>query len=268
MISNLPILAGEDVKLVILYNPYNTENLNLLTKSSDILKPAFFDIDGKYDDYGTIEDIKEDFNFLSIFKFLKEKHTSLFIEDYKGIKEIKDWTMIDFISGIERGHLKDIGYSFVLIRKDIWDFIVKNHKEDKYVYDEKNSYELDINEWCNKEFYEYIKIIENIEKLKEEKKYTEAMLASFNLRDKIKFQARNFQVIDKEILENEEFKNSLFTSWKEMMIIESFLNSIRKGWMIQTGAGSQSSEWNSYILLSNKINEICEEKINYEQENY
>lgn len=266
MISNLPILSGEEVKLIILHNPYNKKNL--LAKSSgycniyDLLKPAFFSIDGEYDEYGTIENIKEDFNFLSIFNYLKNVYPSIFIEEYNKVEEKKDWTMDDLISGIERGHLKDINYSFVLIRKDIWDFIIKNHKEE-YSYDG-----LDLNDRCHKDFFEYIQTFKDIENLKNEKRFSEAMIKSFSLRDKINFQALNFKIIDEKILNNDEFQNSLFTSWKEMIIVESFLESIRKGWMIQAGAGSQSSKWNSYILLSSKINEICEEKINYEEENY
>ena len=61
MISNLPILAGEETKLVFLFSPHR-EKVTLTNASghyyaTDFLKPAFFPITGKYNDYGVIEDI-------------------------------------------------------------------------------------------------------------------------------------------------------------------------------------------------------------------
>ncbi len=86
MVSRLPILSGEKVKLTFLYNSHveyvkEHNSTSVLNRSgmiypNDMLSPAFYPINGKYDDYGSIKEIEEDFNYHIIDKFFKQKFGS------------------------------------------------------------------------------------------------------------------------------------------------------------------------------------------------
>jgi hypothetical protein len=58
-LTQLPILAGAPVKVFILVQGYEAASI---CYCSDAWEPLCFPISGKYDDYGMIEDIKEDWN--------------------------------------------------------------------------------------------------------------------------------------------------------------------------------------------------------------
>lgn len=103
MISHLPIMEGDKVKLVVLYG-HKKEGILAnggYCYPSDILSPAFLPIEGVYNDYGGIEDIKKDWNYNVITKFIKEKFKSIKLDD----EEIKDFTLENILEGIGRGNL-------------------------------------------------------------------------------------------------------------------------------------------------------------------
>ena len=104
MISNLPILCGEKVKLVFLHTGYGSGKVtgqSSYVYSDDILKPAFMAIEGEYDDYGSIDSMVDDWNSQLILKKLKSKISKI---DCDGEK-IKDYDLYQFIKGIERDKL-------------------------------------------------------------------------------------------------------------------------------------------------------------------
>lgn len=58
MISNLPIISGEKIKLIFLlpkYSPVTMCGESAYVYPTDILTPCLLPISGKYDDYGSIE---------------------------------------------------------------------------------------------------------------------------------------------------------------------------------------------------------------------
>lgn len=77
MISNLPINSGEKIKLVILQKSMISGIKSLFTSGyvypTDFLTPAFLPISGKYNDYGNIEGIEQDWNYNLIEKHLQNK---------------------------------------------------------------------------------------------------------------------------------------------------------------------------------------------------
>ena len=106
MISNLPILSGDEIKLVFLHSPYGRikglNNLSGYVYSTDLLRPAYFPITGRYDDYGGIEDIVKDWSYDFITESLKKTYKVIEVKK----KIIPDFTLEDVIKGIERKSLK------------------------------------------------------------------------------------------------------------------------------------------------------------------
>ena len=120
MLSNLPIISGDKVKLVFLRSPYgkvDVFNGSGYCYPTGILSPAFLAISGQYDDYGTVEDVVKDWNYNLIENFLKEKLGNVLKVDGKQ-KIFSNWTLEEIIRGIERG-----GLEYFNIQKD--EFIVR-----------------------------------------------------------------------------------------------------------------------------------------------
>ena len=64
MISKLPILAGEKIKVLFLNarSPkMKLKGLSTFCYSTDLFTPAFYPFEAEYDDYGGIENVSEDF---------------------------------------------------------------------------------------------------------------------------------------------------------------------------------------------------------------
>jgi hypothetical protein len=104
MISNLPILSGEEVKLVFLHRPYSSGQLHkpAYCYPNGIFHPAAFALNGKYDDYGSVEDIEEDFNYNLVNLFFKLTFKAIEVEG----KILEDFNLYNILEGIERGSLK------------------------------------------------------------------------------------------------------------------------------------------------------------------
>jgi hypothetical protein len=109
MISNLPIISGEKVKLIILRKAISSTrifNSSAYVYSHDIFTPSFFPLSGVYNDYGMIEGVEEDWNYQLIEKYFKELFGNKIIADGE-TKE--NWTLIDVLDGVERHDLKYYG---------------------------------------------------------------------------------------------------------------------------------------------------------------
>jgi hypothetical protein len=270
MISNLPIRHREKVKLVFLYSPYSEATLNNsggFCYSNGLLRPAFFPISGEYDDYGTIENIQKDWVYDLIISILKNKYTSIEVEK----KEIKDYTLENVIRGIERGSLqveekndtfKPSPFSFVMIRKDIWDGIVEKQWNSKDYWNDmkisKNDYYIDAPTLIQRKVDAYIKetkVLEKIFKNKEEF-YTNSEMFDFESR------------LFEHYLHNDFFSKNinnpdLIKDYTELTIIKTFLDITRKAWMIQCGAGSQNSDIQPYLVLSELIQNVAKDFDNF-----
>lgn len=278
MISNLPILSGDEIKLVFLHSPYGRikglNNLSGYVSSTDLLRPAYFPITGRYDDYGGIEDIVKDWSYDFITESLKKTYKVIEVKK----KIIPDFTLEDVIEGIERQSLKVMKndnsnelefspFSFVMIRKDIWDGIVEKEKTTLHYWNfqrlTENDYYIDAITYCNRK-------IEN--SLDRKNKYLsiglnlEPDLQSIDLFD---FEDRLFNnsEISNYILNNVETNEQIRKDYMELRVINTFISVIRKGWMIQPGSGSQSAEFEKYLLLNDLIKDACEKELrSYEED--
>jgi len=285
MISNLPIISGEKVKLVILHDLFNHDRYSGgFCYANGLMRPLFLPIDGEYNDYGMIENIVENRNFHFVTEHLKKAYSQIEVE-----KEIlNEFTLEDVLTGIERSSLrvkrnKDLfqpadkeltkgNLAFVMIRKDIWDAIC-----DEYVGEFWND---DTEETANGQYYisakEYCKRrikanLDALAKLKEIEAtgddHAAAKFALIEMRYESIFMGPEDALVKygfdySELLENTENIAELTNAWTEMVIINSFLNATRKAWFVQQGAGAQNADWEVYKMLNKIVDEICDEKIN------
>jgi hypothetical protein len=280
-ISKLPILYNEKIKLVFLHSRY--VKFEIIGKSgycntTDILCPMFLPISGEYNDYGSIQNINKDWNYNIIENYLKNTLGSVIaIQD----DLITDWTLEYIIKGIERGKLTNfkndknelVNMSFVMIREDIWDHIVKNYVGDFNDYDNQK-YHISCKEWCENEFKKCFYVDEEIIQSMRDNNIDEIKINEQILR----LQFRN------NIFSNDEFRlksNIEYNNWIhndkcdkddvlkqlfEYISVSSYMSETRIGWMIQCGSGSQNQDWELHKLLANKIIDICDNKINEEEE--
>jgi hypothetical protein len=134
MISNLPIISGEKIKLVILRKAISSGRLfnsSAYVYSHDIFTPSFFPISGVYNDYGMIEGVEEDWNY----KLIEDYFKNLFGEKIIADGETKtDYTLIDILDGIERCDLKYYGKPTKedLKRKAMADEAIKVYSKDGF----------------------------------------------------------------------------------------------------------------------------------------
>jgi len=326
MISNLPIISGERIKVIMLRPSYNMKHIeqgSSYVYNSDILTPSFLQISGEYNDYGMIENIDEDWNTKFMEGILKDILGNVIIVDGEEKKD-KKYGLEDILEGIERNDLRYTGVepedlerqklakracevyeksgwssdkvkeewealrdmdiskktrklkaSWVMIREDVWNDIVKTFKgqfwnpERKSGSDESIPYYITGKEFCEYSFNNNVELYKkNNDKdlfLFEDKIFSRSYVGSDRfLKPFLYDEFLKMAVLEKK----KDIIDSIFDKWYEYTMVTTFLGSIRKGWMIQAGAGSQHDGWEDHKLLAQKIINICDDKLKeYEEEN-
>lgn len=294
MISNLPIMPGEKIKIIFLGNKHlnNYEsviNRSAYTNVDDILCPITLAITGEYNYYGTIENCTKDWNYNFIESEMKKQFGPIRVQ-FEGTKE--NWTLLDIIKGIERGTIETnvndewypLNLSWVMIREDIWNFAIEIEDLKAYSWD-KNT----IGETIKSKFFgsldrlkahtEYFKKLIEWCKSGEPKDSKPTYVSSEDINPFLELPV--YSVTGKKLdhlvdytdymrlsIKNDAIIQEIYKGWSELEYIKYLLNGVRKGWMIQPGAGSQNDDWDYNKLLAQKIINICDEKINesYEEE--
>jgi len=308
MISNLPIIVGDKVKLVFIKPSYSFRELKQCGSyvySIDAFAPSFLPISATYDDYGSVENIVEDWNYKLIFNDLKKILGDYIIVDGKKIKE---YSLYDIIRGIERNDLRYFGVdpidirnkslsesickddddyskreewqeylniditlkerkyymSFVMIREDIWNSIIDNYKGEFWNHNEEEKksgkYYITAKEWCRYKFDNSFEVRE----VMGEKFHFNNLFSNTESGNKL---ITPFSYSDLLSESDKNLRENIYKQWSEFIIINSFLSSARKGWMIQPGGGSQHNGWEEHKILAEKIIEICDKKLKeYEDE--
>ncbi len=303
MVTRLPILFGEKVKLFLLFNK-NVEycskydevsvlNTSGIVSSNSMLTPAFFPISGEYDDYGSVEEIVEDLNYSIILKVLKEKFGSKIKIDMGDVLE--DWSLYDVIKGIERGGCRDapsywvektqewmpFDLSFVLIRDDVYNFLAESMLSVKILsWKHKGMTELNtvLKDAFNEEVV-YLEEKKRVMKSKNEEKITNFLFGDFSSYDKRIFtkggdgtsyllKGHEYQDMFYKNIEDKNIHNEVYKMWADYKCLETFMESARIAWVIQSGGGSQEASWELTKMLAEKVVMICnEKKAEYEYEN-
>ena len=300
MISNLPIIYGEKIKLVLLEVQNGRElNSSGVTYPYDIMTPLFMPISGKYNDYGMIGDIKEDWNYKIIESYIKENFYEISTDGEPERGTTKDINLEVFLKSIERSSwggffgkakedsdFKPLSFAYTMIREDVWNGIIKKFPG-KFRNDndeERNSgqYTISADEYYKRKYQRILKSLDELEeKLKnsateEEKReiYLEDLIYS-SRRDKLfsemystGFLSIGGYIYETYLKENKSDRDDILKLWIEHVTICDFLQDTRKMWMITAGAGSQDTNWEAYVKLNDIVNEICDNKLLEEGEDW
>lgn len=289
MISNLPIEYQTPIKLVFLVNGTGIDQ-KILNKSSycnptDLLQPAFLAISGTYDEYGTIANINEDWNYNLILKFFKNLcGVTITIN---GI-DMVDWSLLNIIEGIERGNItyqnKPLNHSFVMIRQDIWDSCVLINSENGEFYNQEQNYRdlVNGNTWGTIYFDAFLETRRELIKYKlndddsgdealfklkammaiqKKSKIYEGTIFLHNSVNRKYVSSNEYTTLVDDYITNDEVLLQIKNQWFENQMINECLSSLRKGWIIQSGAGSQNADWLINLELSKTIIKICEKGV-------
>jgi hypothetical protein len=272
MISNLPILSRDKIKLVILQKGYNS-NFNSSSGyvySSDLFSPAFLPISGSYNDYGMIENIIEDWNYSIIEEHLIKKFGKTIRADRK---EKENWNLMDFLKGIERSSLshsdplqyldeydilKDCNLSFVMIREDIWNECVNNqlNNGEYWNFEEREEgkdipYYINGHKYLNKLFDNFEEGLSNPD-IFHPREYVFSGMGPDSTKPLLG--NPNYIKYCKSITDLTDVRKQ----WIELTSINSIISNLHKGWVVQPGAGCQNTDWETHIFLSETIIKICE----------
>lgn len=258
MISRLPIYEGDDIKLVITMKMWDLSGSSFCY-SDEVYKPAFLPLEGKYNDYGMIEDIKEDFNLKLIMEYLKYK--------YPIINDNEDYSIYDFLECIERDNIKDgngndINISFVMIHKYIYDSIVNDYVGEfwndrkEFLPNGDRKYYITANEYIDRKL--------NFNNFKDEHI---TFLSTDIVSRKLYISYIYINLIRDTVKSNDI---SLFNNFKielgNLIKLYSFMGDTRISWMIQCGAGSQSNGQDSYEFLINSMKKLIDKQKNRYEE--
>lgn len=278
MISNLPIISGEKIKLVILSSVGSDIDDFIgagYCEATGLMAPTYLPIEGEYNDYGMIEEIVDDWNVKFINESLKKAWDEIEVEGEK----LTEFSLENILEGIERGSLKlkknggltKSNLSFVMIRKDIWDGICKEYigafrnTDQKEIA--KGKYRISGKEYCKRKGEANLAHIAKLNEFKASGDDIQALRYSMlEMRDACIFREdRILRGHTHEYANTIEAEgadaSAIINAWTELVLVHSFLDGVRKSWMIQQGAGNQSAEWELYKMLNKMTNNICNKKI-------
>lgn len=284
-LSGLPITEGDKVKLVFLlprYRSMTIEGLSSYCGSTSVLTPCLLPITGEYNDYGSIENIVEDWNTDIVFKSLKDYLGDKILID--GVEHIH-YTLTDVIDGIIQGNMKyfklnkveseyyrlyrredklvnipdgeqrDSKLAFFMILEDVWNNVV-NYGSTSYMVPPILSFIIN--------FTNRINVIADSNMNDDANK---AMLD--NLCDLFYIHFRELKFIDNglyfnKLIEDESERSvdgNFYKAYRELDIIVTFFFRIRKGIMVSFGGGSQEADYKAVKFLSENIIKICDKKL-------
>lgn len=226
-ITQLPILRGDKVVVFpIMKNEYAYDKGGGVVRSDNYFVPITVPFEGKYDDYGKVEDITDDnnlsFNHLSYILGGK-------IENMKNSNENID----ELVKNIERGNFEDVG--FMLVHDKVYrDIIIEMGNRRTIRKSPSNTIET-LRERCNREAFE---LVENIRK-------DETFIYTMSLKDRSGFfnfiERGSYLYYIKDLIKKDNQK--IFYGLINFMIFCESMEILRKLWIIQCGAGSQDEEF-------------------------
>jgi hypothetical protein len=254
MISNLPIISGDKIKLVFLQKGYNDNDVigqSGYAYSTGILCPAFLPITGEYNDYGNIENIEEDWNYEKIESTLKEKFGDvIFVEKDN---EIKDWKLTDLIDGIERSgsytpqpkyHSSkqskrlDCDLSFVMIRQDVWDLCVEMQSKNEDYWnpdrtkDKDLPYQINGENFGNRIFGLFIESIKKVfddpmEQMRHDIMSEHTLRYVFTSNGESRLLMADYKNMCRKRKDDDDFLLDIKKRWYEQIMVEDCLSNLR-----------------------------------------
>lgn len=274
-ISGLPIMYHDRVKLIFIWASHvvpKPGSNNPISPSSpdDTWSAISLVVSGKYNDYGSIEDIEESIFVdaaLQVFQN-KKQSGSLKVEVDKYETNSDFNTMEEFIDMVERGRVsvknlykqKDdpefAQLAFCMIKEDIWNTILKSYKRETWlaplVYP------------THDKFAHKVALLSSL-------KYVQ-----MSLRDDIKFpdkpSATKFyhheadEMLDKKFLTDPDKYALQLAKQNEIWTIYDAMYALRRAFAPPTGGGSQDSNYELHAALATTVLDICYKAISGEED--
>lgn len=215
-LTQLPITPCVKVKLFILQPTY-CKNLTTTSYSDDYFRPILPPLTGYYDDYGGIENVEHDSAYHLTINWLQSQ---------PGRSGESIW---DYLIDLERCRTEE---TMMLVIDEIYTKVtsrLKRNEVESHILELQKSY----NDWAGKEHDSLRNSV-----------VSEYMIARLNLKGYTK--SFNDQVV--EILGATKIKDLDY--WIDFLLFRQYMSRVRKLWIPQTGAGSQSADWNAHRLLT------------------
>lgn len=283
MISRLPIMDKEKIKLVVLDNRFKCHEIGASSgycSPDDIFTVVSYPISGKCNEYGMITDIEEDYAYRKLLNYMEDTLTPTIKIDRD--KEVDNWSIYDVLSGIERRELSTIQidrdggdkilipapFSFVMIREDVWNNLIQmglkiNDLVERWqhIKTTQNFIDDSIKEYKETVLDIHSKVCESkdiVEKISSKFKLNNGILRF--LRTEFNHMRTGYNVREdyyKVVVENDTLlSDEIEKHWSELTIIEELLNRLRLSWMVQAGLGSQYVDFDIHRDFNNMIANI------------
>lgn len=268
MVSNLPIHDSEKVKVFILEkSKYGGKHSGAITYPIDEYVPLSLPLNAKYNGYGSVEKVEEDFNHDIILSYFKSDYSKLKDEDGKEILLDDEFSLEYFIKIMERlgcsnkdqffydtikGEYIKKNFAIVMVRDDIYNSISESSK--------------DSIDFMGDTFYD--KSLKNIKKEIHSIKNNEMFFDSFYTRYGHIFNIDIIYDYKKYIKNNLENLDYYIKTTIDYLLFISYLNTNRICYRYTSGAGSQNFDYKSFVKVAETIINICEEKIKEEEGYY
>lgn len=289
-VTQLPINAGDKVRLFVLISrrcwreEEEGEGVGGGTcYSNDLWAPLGPPIQGKYDDYGGIESIKENADTKLLLERIKDGWIP-FEEKYEEVSDIKDMTLSEVLHHIERDRAKTtlLGtkntLGFMMVLEDVYQAMMKFDEIDAHHY-EQGHYEYkpytellksEIKNWYVKsqETWDTMMAIPNdipgIQELRASMMISGSGYHRF-FSDFSETGVRQYQMALVELIKKKTpFENkkvqALCTSAIEMTKFNRAMTNARKMWTPQCGKGGQHNEHALYKVINAASTKIMEDR--------
>ena len=262
-----------------------------MTNIHEIWSPILPPVSGTYDDYGSIEKIKSGVQKDMTHDFFKKSFIFSDPEEYDRVEEWKTkgktQTLSAYLKGIERGYgccnntlnqLTELGA--VMIREDVYQEVMKynpitmhsdwsNKENPIHLYMPwQDSLQSRIEKWYN-ELFDAHQILKNCTN---EENHINCLTKIFMIGEDCKvfddyrsFCARNFNFILIDKIKNgipfsDKNVQEIANAFKEILILDGFMQSARKFYTPQCGKGSQDNDLEPYLLLSKVISSAAKKE--------
>lgn len=151
-ISGLPIHAGDDIRYLLLQESHNERSHCYISSQ---WTPFVFPIKAKYNDYGSIEDYKEDFQVKLWQQVLAECVVEKPVGEnkYHDLAISKDMSFVDLLRAIweERVEVKtpwgDRALAQAMIREDVWQLLLSRKLENAWIPGVPGSTDLTVDDY-------------------------------------------------------------------------------------------------------------------------
>jgi hypothetical protein len=249
MISGLPIIHGDRVVGVFLRGGIiNGMNADGGSYATDFWEPVGLPIQGKYDDYGRIEDIQSGFE-RTLERILEGVCASEHIDPDNSCHQFTMPTTIDELVGqVERGyagfkHGKVWQLGLALIRQEVWDYVRDAGAEYREYGDEPNLVRQ--RKWIEQDIKSEVEIREEVQAESGLNDETRAILKQYAIRNAARRVLNGGHWVCPDELDLDEAM--------ELAAVNLYLDVLRKKWDVPNGRGSQNSDFNEHARFADFV---------------